>query len=107
MVQLRDWPINVIPRNSGDVAQAVELLCSRVQWTDANRAMLERLLEPWFAEGWHVQALLYALDHLPDGSAQARRSRNETADEFVRNRLRHWFDESPQAETSHSKLPPK
>ncbi|EQD85620.1 hypothetical protein A8924_4370 [Saccharopolyspora erythraea NRRL 2338] len=106
MVRLRDWPVNVIPRNSGDVAAAVELLCRRVQWTDANRGVLERLLEPWFAEGWHVQALLHALDHRPDGSAQNRRGKDETADEFVRNRLRYWFDESPQAETAHSKLPP-
>lgn len=106
MVRLRDWPANVVPRQDSDITQAVALLCRRGHWNGADQRTLERLLAAWFVEGWHVEAILHALDYQPDGSSQSRRSDRESPSDFVKARLTHWFDDDPNAASPHAKLPP-
>jgi hypothetical protein len=50
------------------------------------------VVEPWFAEGWSVDALLAAVDRRPDGTRQGSpRSRDQVAHDFLRARLRSWW----------------
>lgn len=90
-IEPRRWPGRVVPSASADVDVAVESLCVRASWPDADRRWVRRLLEPWFAAGWSVDALLVAIDTKPDGTRQGRpRSRAQVAHEFLRARLRTW-----------------
>ncbi|MFD9698591.1 hypothetical protein [Lentzea sp. NPDC059081] len=85
------WPGRVVPSTDADVDIAVESLCVRASWPDADRRWVRRLLEPWFKAGWSVDALLVAIDKKPDGTRQGRpRSRAQVAHEFLRARLRTW-----------------
>ncbi|SDM49524.1 hypothetical protein SAMN04488074_12283 [Lentzea albidocapillata subsp. violacea] len=85
------WPGRVVPSTGSDVDVAVESLCVRASWADADRRWVRRLLEPWFRAGWSVDALLVAIDKKPDGTSQGRpRSRAQVAHEFLRARLRTW-----------------
>ncbi|GGN09970.1 hypothetical protein GCM10011609_57140 [Lentzea pudingi] len=85
------WPGRVVPSTNSDVDVAVESLCVRASWADADRRWVRRLLEPWFKAGWSVDALLVAIDKKPDGTRQGRpRSRAQVAHEFLRARLRTW-----------------
>ncbi|HEX7304074.1 hypothetical protein [Lentzea sp.] len=85
------WPGRVVPSTDADVDIAVEALCERALWPDADRRWVRRLLEPWFRAGWSVDALLVAVDTKPDGTRQGRpRSRDQVAHEFLRARLRTW-----------------
>ncbi|SDF82452.1 hypothetical protein SAMN05216553_103455 [Lentzea fradiae] len=85
------WPGRVVPSTDADVDIAVESLCVRASWPDADRRWVRRLLEPWFTAGWSVDALLTAVDTKPDGTRQGRpRSRAQVAHEFLRARLRTW-----------------
>ncbi|MGW6929576.1 hypothetical protein ACWGE0_05865 [Lentzea sp. NPDC054927] len=87
----RRWPGRVVPATNADVDIAVESLCTRASWPDADRRWVRRLLEPWFLAGWSVDALLVAVDTKPDGTRQGRpRSRAQVAHEFLRARLRTW-----------------
>ena len=87
----RRWPGRVVPATNADVDIAVESLCIRASWPDADRRWVRRLLEPWFLAGWSVDALLVAVDTRPDGTRQGRpRSRAQVAHEFLRARLRTW-----------------
>ncbi|SES36352.1 hypothetical protein SAMN05216188_1408 [Lentzea xinjiangensis] len=90
-IEPRRWPGRVVPSTDADVDIAVESLCVRASWPDADRRWVRRLLEPWFAAGWSVDALLVAVDTRPDGTRQGRpRSRAQVAHEFLRARLRTW-----------------
>ncbi|KOV85120.1 hypothetical protein [Nocardia sp. NRRL S-836] len=90
-IEPRRWPGRVVPATDADVATAVESLCVRASWPDANRHWIRRTLEPWFAAGWSVDAVLTAIDTHPDGTRQGRpRSRSQVAHEFLRARLRSW-----------------
>ncbi|WP_083268635.1 hypothetical protein [Lentzea guizhouensis] len=90
-IEPRRWPGRVVPATDADVATAVESLVIRASWPDANRHWVRRTLEPWFAAGWSVDALLAAIDTRPDGTSQGRpRSRDQVAHEFLRARLRTW-----------------
>ncbi|WP_434445795.1 hypothetical protein [Lentzea sp. E54] len=90
-IEPRRWPGRVVPSTPADVDVAVESLCVRASWPDADRRWVRRLLEPWFAAGWSVDALLVAIDTKPDGTRQGRpRSRAQVAHEFLRARLRTW-----------------
>ena len=85
------WPGRVVPSTDADVDIAVESLCTRASWPDADRRWVRRLLEPWFKAGWSVDALLVAVDTRPDGTRQGRpRSRAQVAHEFLRARLMVW-----------------
>ncbi|GAA3641482.1 hypothetical protein C8D88_103331 [Lentzea atacamensis] len=85
------WPGRVVPSTNADVDIAVESLCVRASWPDADRRWIRRLLEPWFKAGWSVDALLVAVDTRPDGTRQGRpRSRSQVAHEFLRARLMVW-----------------
>ncbi|WP_211293775.1 hypothetical protein [Lentzea kentuckyensis] len=87
----RRWPGRVVPSTDADVDIAVESLCTRASWPDADRRWVRRLLEPWFKAGWSVDALLVAVDTRPDGTRQGRpRSRAQVAHEFLRARLMVW-----------------
>ncbi|NKE61733.1 hypothetical protein FXN61_35230, partial [Lentzea sp. PSKA42] len=61
-IEPRRWPGRVVPSTDADVDIAVESLCVRASWPDADRRWVRRLLEPWFAAGWSVDALLVAVD---------------------------------------------
>lgn len=88
----RQWPGRVIPETDAEIDTAVEALCLRATWPDAHRAAVRRVVEPWFAEGWSVDALLAAVDRRPDGSRQGSpRSRDQVAHDFLRARLRSWW----------------
>ncbi|KJK44228.1 hypothetical protein UK23_30325, partial [Lentzea aerocolonigenes] len=70
---------------------AVESLVTRASWPDADRRWVRRTLEPWFKEGWSVDAVLVAIDTRPDGTRQGRpRSRSQVAHEFLRARMMVW-----------------
>jgi hypothetical protein len=87
----RRWPGRVVPSTDADVDIAVESLCTRASWPDADRRWVRRLLEPWFKVGWSVDALLVAIDTKPDGTRQGRpRSRSQVAHEFLRARMMVW-----------------
>ena len=88
----RRWPGRVVPSTDADVDIAVESLCTRASWPDADRRWVRRLLEPWFTAGWSVDALLVAVDTKPDGTRQGRpRSRSQVAHEFLRARMMVWI----------------
>ncbi len=90
-IEPRRWPGRVVPTTDADVATAVESLCARASWPDADRKWIRRTLEPWFAAGWSVDAVLVAVDTHPDGTRQGRpRSRAQVAHEFLRARMRAW-----------------
>ncbi|MEO6091070.1 MAG: hypothetical protein ABIQ18_49000, partial [Umezawaea sp.] len=81
----------VIPETDSEIGTAVEAVCLRASWADADRRLIREVLEPWFGDGWPVDALLTAVDHRPDGSWQGRpRGRDQEAHEFLRARLRAW-----------------
>ncbi|GLY46644.1 hypothetical protein [Lentzea sp. NBRC 102530] len=85
------WPGRVVPSTNSDVDVAVESLCDRASWPDADRRWIRRVLEPWFLARWNVDSLLVAIDTRPDGTRQGRpRSRDQVAHEFLRARLRAW-----------------
>ena len=87
----RQWPGRVIPETDSEIDTAVEAVCLRASWTDADRRLAREVLEPWFRDGWPVDAVLTAVDHRPDGSWQGRpRGRDQEAHEFLRARLRTW-----------------
>ncbi|MEU5694936.1 hypothetical protein [Actinosynnema sp. NPDC020468] len=72
---------------------AVESLCRRASWGDADRSSVRALLAPWFAEGWTVDAVLLAVDKRPDGVRQgAPKTRDQVAHDFLRARLRSWWE---------------
>ncbi|PSL53866.1 hypothetical protein B0I31_108313 [Saccharothrix carnea] len=88
----RQWPGRVIPETDAEIDTAVEALCLRATWPDAHRAAVRRVVEPWFGEGWSVDALLAAVDRRPDGTRQGSpRSRDQVAHDFLRARLRSWW----------------
>jgi hypothetical protein len=87
----RQWPGRVIPETDSEIDTAVEAVCMRASWADADRARIRAVLVPWFAAGWPVDAVLTAVDVKPDGSRQGRpRSRAQEAHEFLHARLRAW-----------------
>ncbi|MCS7482029.1 hypothetical protein ACFFQW_02815 [Umezawaea endophytica] len=87
----RQWPGRVIPETDSEIDTAVEAVCLRASWADADRQSIRAVLVPWFAEEWSVDAVLKAVDHRPDGSWQGRpRGRDQEAHEFLRARLRAW-----------------
>ncbi|GAA0207380.1 hypothetical protein GCM10010492_01130 [Saccharothrix mutabilis subsp. mutabilis] len=88
----RQWPGRVIPETDDEIDTAVEALCLRASWGDADRALLREVVEPWFGEGWSVDALLAAVDSRPDGTRQGRpRNRDQAAHDFLRVRLWSWW----------------
>jgi hypothetical protein len=88
----RQWPGRVIPETDAEIDTAVEALCLRATWPDAHRAAVRRVVEPWFGEGWSVDALLAAVDRRPDGTRQGSpRHRDQVAHDFLRARLRSWW----------------
>ena len=88
----RQWPGRVIPETDAEIDTAVEALCLRATWPDAHRTAVRRVVEPWFGEGWSVDALLAAVDRRPDGTRQGSpRSRDQVAHDFLRARLRSWW----------------
>ncbi|MBB5960217.1 hypothetical protein FHS29_006840 [Saccharothrix tamanrassetensis] len=88
----RQWPGRVIPETDLEIDTAVEALCLRANWSDADRAGVRAVVGPWFAEGWSVDALLAAVDNKPDGSRQGSpRNRDQVAHDFLRARLRSWW----------------
>lgn len=88
----RQWPGRVIPETDAEIDTAVEAFCLRATWPDAHRAAVRRVVEPWFGEGWSVDALLAAVDRRPDGSSQGSpRNRDQVAHDFLRARLRSWW----------------
>ncbi|NUT91611.1 MAG: hypothetical protein HOY78_06215 [Saccharothrix sp.] len=88
----RQWPGRVVPETDDEIDTAVEALCLRASWGDADRALLREVVEPWFAEGWSVDALLAAVDSRPDGTRQGRpRNRDQAAHDFLRVRLWSWW----------------
>ncbi|WP_198681012.1 hypothetical protein [Lentzea terrae] len=88
----RRWPGRVVPSTDADVDIAVESLCTRASWPDADRRWVRRLLEPWFKADWSVDAVLVAIDTKPDGTRQGRpRSRSQVAHEFLRARMMVWI----------------
>lgn len=88
----RRWPGRVVPTTDADVDIAVESLCARASWPDADRRWVRRTLEPWFKAGWSVDAVLVAVDTKPDGTRQGRpRSRAQVAHEFLRARMMVWI----------------
>lgn len=87
----RQWPGRVVPETDGEIDTAVEAVCLRANWPDADRLRIRGVLAPWFVEGWSVDALLAAVDVKPDGSRQGRpRGRDQVAHDFLRARLRAW-----------------
>jgi len=88
----RQWPGRVIPETDVEIDTAVEALCLRANWVDADRAGVRAVVEPWFGAGWSVDALLVAVDGKPDGSRQGSpRNRDQVAHDFLRARLRSWW----------------
>lgn len=88
----RRWPGRVVPSTDADVDIAVESLCTRASWPDADRRWVRRTLEPWFKAGWSVDAVLVAIDTKPDGTRQGRpRARSQVAHEFLRARMMVWI----------------
>lgn len=87
----RQWPGRVVPETDDEIDTAVEAVCLRANWPDADRLRIRGALAPWFAEGWSADALLTAIDVKPDGSRQGRpRGRDQIAHDFLRTRLRAW-----------------
>ncbi|MET1072754.1 MAG: hypothetical protein ABWY11_08945 [Umezawaea sp.] len=87
----RQWPGRVIPETDSEIDTAVEAVCMRAGWPDADRQRIRATLVPWFADGWPVDALLSAVDQRPDGSRQGRpRGGGQEAHEFLRARLHAW-----------------
>lgn len=101
------WPGRVVPESEADVETAVASLCLRAGWADADHGRLRRTLEPWFTAGWCVDAVLRAVDLTPDGRLQlGRRAEDQHPHDFVRNRLRVWFDERDHAVSATERAAP-
>ncbi|MFD7659641.1 hypothetical protein ACFV4N_37185 [Actinosynnema sp. NPDC059797] len=101
------WPGRVVPESEADVEAAVASLCLRAGWADADHGRLRRTLEPWFTAGWCVDAVLRAVDLTPDGRLQlGRRAKDQHPHDFVRNRLRAWFDERDHAVSATERAAP-
>jgi len=87
----RQWPGRVVPDTDDEIDTAVEAVCLRANWPDADRSRVRGALVPWFAEEWCVDAVLAAVDVKPDGSRQGRpKDRDQVAHDFLRARLRAW-----------------
>ncbi|GAA2667251.1 MULTISPECIES: hypothetical protein [Actinosynnema] len=93
----RQWPGRVVPETEHEIDTAVEALCLRANWADADRAGVRAVLVPWFGDGWCVDAVLTAVDRRPDGARQgAPRHRDQVAHDFLRARLRSWWPSGQQ-----------
>jgi hypothetical protein len=103
----KDWPGRVVPETEVHIATAVEALCERAQWHDADRAEITAVVLRWFDRGWCVDAILRAVDLKPDGRLQKRKSAKHEPHLFLRDRLRFWFsDADGEADSATDPLPP-
>ncbi|GAA3883844.1 hypothetical protein GCM10022243_55720 [Saccharothrix violaceirubra] len=89
----RQWPGRVVPETEDEIDTAVEAVCLRANWADADRTALRALVRPWFEAGWSVDALLTAADRRPDGTRQGSpKTHDQVAHDFLRARLRSWWE---------------
>lgn len=107
-MQLRDWPVRVIPATPDETEAAIKALFARTAWTDPISADIVQELRKWFDAGWCVDAILVALDRKPDNSRQIPRgNRDHDLAKYLRKRLAAWFDDDDVASTSARMTPPR
>lgn len=101
----RQWPGRVIPETDVEIATAVESLCLRAQWADADRGAVAAVVRRWFDRGWCVDAVLRAVELTPDGKLQKRKSDKQEPHIFLKDRLRFWFADDGDSATDPLKPP--
>ena len=102
----RQWPGRVVPVVDSEVNTAIESICLRAQWPDADHDELANVLHDWFDAGWCVDAILWAVDQTPAGERQRRRSSRQAPHLFLKNRLRNWFADSGNAANMNDRVDP-
>lgn len=100
------WPGRVIPELDEHIDTAVTAFCLRTLWADADQSKIRSVLVPWFDAGWCVDAVLAAVDRQPDGARQPTKGRDEPAEKFLKDRLRAWFNDDPNADSSVERSAP-
>ncbi|CRK56863.1 hypothetical protein [Alloactinosynnema sp. L-07] len=99
MVKLAKWPMNVIPSEPEEVEMAVRALAERCGWTGTVLTDVTSELVRWFDADWSADAVLVALDRLPDNTRQPPQRTGEDLASYVRDRLRAWYDDDPDADS--------
>ncbi|WP_309114633.1 hypothetical protein [Saccharothrix sp.] len=102
----KQWPGRVVPEDESHVASAVESLCLRAQWHDADRDKITSVVQRWFDRGWCVDAILRAVDLMPDGRLQRRKSEKQDPHSFLKDRLRFWFADEGADSATEPRDPP-
>lgn len=97
--RLARWPGRVVPETDEEITQAVTSLCERAGWRDADLDQVTTVLSGWFAAGWCVDAIVAALDHTPRRERQPPRQSRESVHDYLRTRLRSWFDDDAAGPT--------
>jgi hypothetical protein len=105
-VRLAIWPMNVVPVGPEQTQPAISALAERCGWQDPITSEVERELIDWFEVGWSADAILVALDRKPDNSRQNSRTVREDLYTYIRERLRAWYDDSSDADSSTTRLTP-
>lgn len=106
-VQDKAWPGNVLPEEDHEFEQAMKSLLVRAHWQDALTREVRSELRKWFDAGYCVDAILVALDRTPANHRQRPRDKNEDLQRYLRNRLRAWYEEDPDALLAAVVRPPR
>jgi hypothetical protein len=95
-----------MPASNSEISTAIESICLRAQWPDADHHELANVLHDWFDAGWCVDAILWAVDQTPEGQRQRKRSSRQEPHLFLKNRLRNWFVDSGDAASMNDRIDP-
>ncbi|MYW91643.1 hypothetical protein G3I59_13770 [Amycolatopsis rubida] len=114
MVKINDsgWPVTVIPGDDYQRGQATALLLQRMgrageKLAPGQQPEIDRLLEFWYESGYCVRAILTCLSVTPDNTSQPPRKKGESLPEYLRSRMKKWYNESEADEFSAARKPPQ
>lgn len=105
MAREPEWPDKVVPRSPEEAEEATRTLFRRMNWADPVRTEALKYLQRWYDAEWSPAAVLVALEWTPEGERQRRRGGREDAEQFLAERLGHWFSDDSELERD-SRLPP-
>jgi len=95
-----------VPETEAHISAAVESLCLRAEWNNADRGKITTVVLRWFDRGWCVDAILRAVDLTPDGKLQRRKRDKQEPHYFLKDSLRLWFADDDSASATEPLPPP-
>ncbi|MFB9415703.1 hypothetical protein ACFFSQ_47000 [Dactylosporangium matsuzakiense] len=106
------WPMSAAPRTRAErLAAAEALIWHAPTIRRVSPRLVRHVLRTWFAAGWSVSDVLYALDHTPAGVASRITGPVHTPAAWMRYRLAAWLEHgqpmpsrSQRARAAHAAL---